>query len=84
MCSATFLLEIIMQPDSEVVTSNTTVKAMRVPESKRMNTLPRYLPDGVQCPCLANPRDAFGELFYQLRDFATQHAEAASILAAID
>jgi hypothetical protein len=26
----------------------------------------------------------FGELFYQLRDFATQHAEAASIFAAID
>jgi hypothetical protein len=26
----------------------------------------------------------FGELFYQLRDFAAQHAEATSIFAAID
>jgi hypothetical protein len=26
----------------------------------------------------------FGELFYKLRDFAAQHAEAASIFAAID
>ena len=31
-----------MQPDSEALTSNATVKAVRVPESKRMNTLPRY------------------------------------------
>jgi hypothetical protein len=36
------LLENITQPDSEVLTSNATVKAVRVPESKRMNTLPRY------------------------------------------
>ncbi len=149
-----FLLEIIMQPDSEVVTSNTTVKAVRVPESKRMNTLPRYLgrqlmmgealiyqslqsvcdaysggfwdifelsnggfymiprlegPLRIQCEgngfdgemscdaagivaCLMafnalawQTREMhFGELFYQLRDFAAQHAEAASILAAID
>ena len=31
-----------MQPDSEVITSNATIKAVRVPDSKRMNTLPRY------------------------------------------
>ena len=37
-----FWQEIIMQSDSEVLTSNTTVKAVRVPESKRMNALPRY------------------------------------------
>jgi hypothetical protein len=149
-----FLLENIMQPDSEALASNATVKALRVPESKRMNTLPRYFgrqlrmgealvyqslqsvcdaysggfwdffelssggfymtprmegPLRIQCEgngfdgemscdaagivaCLMafnalawQTREAhFGELFYQLRDFAAQHAEAASIFAAID
>jgi hypothetical protein len=154
-CSALFfLLENIMQPDSEALTSNAIVKSMRVPDSKRMNTLPRYFgrqlmigealvyqslqsicevysgdfwdffelsnggfymtprleaPLRIQCAgngldgemsceaagivaCLMafnalawQTREAhFGELFYQLRDFAAQHAEAASIFAAID
>ena len=37
-----FLLENIMQPDSEALASNATVEAVRVPESKRTNALPRY------------------------------------------
>ena len=37
-----FLLESIMQPDPEVLAPNAAVKAVRVPDSKRMNTLPRY------------------------------------------
>ncbi|MGF6508657.1 antirestriction protein [Paraburkholderia sp. 32] len=143
-----------MQPDSEVMTSSAVIKAVRVPESKRMNTLPRYLgrrlmtgealvyqslqsvcdgysggfwdffelsnggfymvprlqePLRIQCAgngfdgemscdaagivaCLMafnalawQTREAhFGELFYQLRDFAAQHVEAQSIFAAID
>ena len=143
-----------MQPDSEVMTSNATIKTVRVPESKRMNTLPRHFgrqmmmgealvyqslqfvceaysgglwdffelsnggfymtprlegPLRIRCEgngfdgemscdaagivaCLmafntlaCQTREAhLGELFYQLRDFAAQHAEAASIFAAID
>jgi hypothetical protein len=153
-CSAIFLLENVMQPDSEVLQSNATVKAVRVPDSKRTNTLPRHFgqqlmmgeawvyqslrslckaytgglwdffelsnggfymtprQDGpLRIQCEGNGFDGtmscdaagivacllafnalawqtceahFGELFYQLRDFAAQHAEAASIFAAID
>jgi len=36
------MLEKIMQPDSEVLTSNATVTATRVPETKRIYTLPRH------------------------------------------
>ena len=143
-----------MQPDSEILASNVTVRAMRVPDSKRLNTLPRHFgrqlmmgealvyqslqsvcktyPGGlwdffeltnggfymrphmegplhIQCEvngfsgqmscdaagimaCLMafnvlawHTREAhFAEMFYQLRDFAAQHAEAASIFAAVD
>src|ERR1700741_2270077 len=41
-CSASLMLEKIMQPDSEVLTSNATVTAARVPETKRVYTLPRH------------------------------------------
>jgi hypothetical protein len=148
------LKENIMQPDSEVPASNIAVRAVRVPDSKRLNTLPRHLgrewmigealvyqslqsvceaysgglwdffelssggfymtprmdgPLHIQCKvngfsgqmscdaagimaCLMafnvlawHTREThFGQLFYQLRDFAAQHAEAASIFAAID
>jgi hypothetical protein len=143
-----------MQPDTEALASDPTIKCTRVPDSKRMNTLPHYLGrqlmigealvyQSLQSVCYAysggfwdflelsnggfymTPRlegplriqcegngfdgemscDAagivaclmalnalawqtremhFGELFYHLRDFAAQHAEAASIFAAID
>ena len=143
-----------MQPDSEVLTSSTTIKAVRVPESKRTNTLPRHfgrqlmvaeawvyqslqsvcdaysggcwdflelsnggfymtlrLEEPLRIQCEGNGFDGemscdaagivaclmafnalacqtraahLGELFYQLRDFAAQHAEATSIFAAID
>jgi hypothetical protein len=148
------LLENIMQPESEVLAPSITIKAIHVPQSKRMNTLPRYFgrqllmgealvyqslqsvcaaysggfwdflelsnggfymtprlegklrilcegngfDDDMSCDaagivaCLMafnalawQTREAhFGELFYQLRDFAAQHVEAASIFAAID
>jgi hypothetical protein len=138
------MLEKIMQPDSEILTSNTTLTAMRVPETKRVYILPRHFgrqllmgeamvyqslqsvceaysgggfymaprmeePLRIQCEgngfhgemscdaagivaCMMafnalawQTREArFGELFYQLSAFAAQHAEAASIFAAID
>jgi Antirestriction protein len=37
------MLEKIMQPDSEVLVSNATLTATRVPETKRAYTLPRHL-----------------------------------------
>jgi hypothetical protein len=153
-CSANFLLENIMQPDSEVLASNANVKAVRVPDSKRLNALPRYfgrqsmtgealvyqslqsvwvgysggfwdffeltnggfymaprLEEPLRIQCDGNGFDGnmscdaagivaclmafnalawqtrevhFGELYYKLRDFAAQHAEVASIFAAID
>ncbi|MFP3554089.1 antirestriction protein [Paraburkholderia sp. SIMBA_049] len=148
------MLEKIMQPDSEILTSNTTLTAMRVPETKRVYILPRHFgrqllmgeamvyqslqsvceaysggfwdffelsnggfymaprmeePLRIQCEgngfdgemscdaagivaCMMafnalawQTREArFGGLFYQLSAFAAQHAEAASIFAAID
>ncbi|SDJ22989.1 Antirestriction protein [Paraburkholderia steynii] len=143
-----------MQPDSEILTSNTTLTAMRVPETKRVYILPRHFgrqllmgeamvyqslqsvceaysggfwdffelsnggfymaprmeePLRIQCEgngfdgemscdaagivaCMMafnalawQTREArFGGLFYQLSAFVAQHAEAASIFAAID